>query len=148
MAELKTKPTNASVSDFLNAIKSEEVRNDCKAIASMLEAATKTKPEMWGPSIIGFGRYQYAYPSGRSLEWMKIGFSPRKQNIVLYIAAGLDPHADLLAELGEHSRGVGCLYIKRLSDVHVPTLKKLVKRSLVRVNELEKANRSAQGKGR
>ena len=129
MAELKTKPTNASVSDFLNAIESEEVRNDCKAIASIFEAATKTKPEMWGPSIIGFGRYEYFYRGGHSLEWMRLGFSPRKQNLTLYLMNGFDDYGDLLSRLGKHSTAKSCLYIKKLADVDTKALRELVTQS-------------------
>lgn len=147
MAELKTKPTSASVDDFLSSIKDDQVREDCRTIAAVLEDATKSKGEMWGQSIIGFGRYQYNYPNGRSMEWMKAGFSPRKQNIVLYLMSGFDSYEDLLSQLGKHSCGKGCLYVKRLSDLHLPTFKKLVKSSVAKVNKIDKENRSAQKAG-
>ncbi len=130
MAELKTKATDASVDDFLNAIKDEQVRLDCQAISEMMQQATKAAPKMWGPSIIGFGDLRYRYPNGREMDWMQVAFSPRKQNITLYIATGFEERDDLLAKLGNHSCGKGCVYIKRLSDVHVPTLKKLIKASV------------------
>jgi hypothetical protein len=130
MAELKTKLTQASVDDFLNAIQNEQVRQDCWAIAGIMQEATQAPPQMWGTSIVGFGSYHYKYASGREADWMLIGFSPRKQNITLYIMAGFDQYDEMLARLGKHACGKSCLYIKRLSDVHVPTLKQLVQASV------------------
>jgi len=130
MAEIKTKRNDASVDDFLNAIKDEEVRNDCWTIVDIMQKATKATPEMWGSSIVGFGRYHYKYASGREGDWMLIAFSPRKQNITLYIWSGFEGYDELMAQLGKHSRGKGCVYIKRLSDVHLPTLKKLINASV------------------
>jgi len=82
---------------------------------------------MWGPSIVGFGSYRYKYASGREGDWPKLGFSPRKKDLTLYIMMGFEKHADLMEKLGKHSHSKSCLYIKRLSDVHIPTLKKLIK---------------------
>ena len=130
MAELKTQKTAASVSSFLSAIKDDQVRKDCKTIAGIMQKATKARPAMWGSSIVGFGTLNYTYASGREVEWMMTGFSPRKQNITLYIMAGFDKYDDLMAKLGTYSCGKSCLYIKRLSDVHVPTLTKLVESSV------------------
>jgi Domain of unknown function (DU1801) len=130
MAELKTKQTNASVSAFLDTIEDEDVREDCRAIADIMAKATKAPPRMWGASIVGFGTYHYKYPSGREADWMLVAFSPRKQNITLYIMPGFKEYGDLRSKLGPHASGKACLHIKRLSDVHVPTLKKLVKRSV------------------
>jgi Domain of unknown function (DU1801) len=130
MAELKTKRNDASVGDFLDAIKDEQVRNDCRTIADIMEKATKAKPQMWGPGIVGFGSRRYKYASGREIDWMLIAFSPRKQNITLYISSGFEGYDELTAKLGKHSCGKGCLYIKRLSDVHLPTLKKLINASV------------------
>jgi hypothetical protein len=126
MAELKTKKTGASVAAFLAAIMDAQVRKDCQTIARLMQNATKSKAEMWGSSIMGFGRRKLVYPNGRELDWMVIGFSPRKQNITLYVLGGLEKEDELLEKLGVHDCGKGCLYIKRLSDVHVPTLKKLI----------------------
>jgi hypothetical protein len=133
MAELKTKLNDASVDDFLNAIKDEQVRQDCWAITEMMQKATKAAPKMWGPSIVGFGSLLYKYPNGREMDWMQIAFSPRKQNITLYIATEFEGRDELLAALGSHSCGKSCVYIKRLSDVHVPTLKKLINASVKHV---------------
>jgi hypothetical protein len=130
MAELKTKLNDASVDDFLNSIKDEQVREDCRAIAEIMRKATKAEPKMWGSSIVGFGSYRYKYASGREGDWMQVAFSPRKQNITLYISSGFEGRDELLAKLGKHSCGKGCVYIKRLSDVHLPTLKKLINASV------------------
>jgi Domain of unknown function (DU1801) len=139
VAELKTKRNDSSVDDFLNAIKDEQVRQDCRAIADIMQKATKAKPQMWGSAIVGFGSRRYKYASGREIDWMLIAFSPRKQNITLYIWSGFDGYDELMAQLGKHSCGKGCVYIKRLSDVHLPTLKKLINGS---VKHMLKADRS------
>jgi hypothetical protein len=99
----------------------------------MMQKATKAAPKMWGPSIVGFGSLLYKYPNGREMDWMQIAFSPRKQNITLYIATEFEGRDELLAALGSHSCGKSCVYIKRLSDVHVPTLKKLINASVKHV---------------
>jgi len=130
MAELKTKPTQASVKDFLNQIPDKERRDDCFAIAKIMEEVTGDKPKMWGPSIVGFGTFHYKYASGREGDWPVTGFSPRKKDLTLYIMMGFEKHADLMKQLGKYSNAKSCLYIKRLSDIHVPTLKKLIKSSV------------------
>jgi Domain of unknown function (DU1801) len=130
MAELKTKRTDASVDDFLNSIKDDQVRQDCWTIADMMQKATKAKPQMWGPSIIGFGNHRYKYPNGREMDWMLIAFSPRKQNITLYLSRDFEGYDELMEQLGKHSSSKACLYIKRLSDIHLPTLKKLINASV------------------
>ena len=129
MAELKTKLTGASVEDFLDAIENDQVRDDCRTIAGIMEKAAKAPPRMWGSSIVGFGTCRYRYANGKEAEFMLTAFSPRKQNITLYLGH-LEEQRDLLGKLGTHSCGKGCLYIKRLSDVHMPTLTKLVKSSV------------------
>lgn len=140
MAELKTKQTEAPVADFLNSISDDQVREDCWKIAEIMEKATKAKPKMWGTSIVGFGTYTYKYASGREGDWPRIAFAPRKTNITLYITTGFAHYEDLMAKLGRHSRSKGCLHIKRLSDIHLPTLKKLVTDS---VNDMKKASQRA-----
>ena len=129
MPEAKTKLTGASVTDFLDAIENDQVRDDCRTIAGIMERAANAPPRMWGTSIVGFGTQRTTYASGREAEWMLTAFSPRKQNITLYLGH-LDEQRDLLDKLGTHACGKGCLYIKRLSDVHLPTLTKLVKSSV------------------
>jgi Domain of unknown function (DU1801) len=130
MAELKTKSTNASVKDFINQIPEKERRDDCFAIAKLMEEVTREKPKMWGPSIVGFGTYHYKYDSGREGGWLVTGFSPRKKDLTLYIMMGFEKHAELMKQLGKHGTGKSCLYIKRLSDIHMPTLKKLITESV------------------
>jgi hypothetical protein len=134
MPEPKTKLTKASVDDFLDTIESDQVRDDCRAIAGIMENATKAPPRMWGSSIVGFGTCRYTYANGKEAEFMLTAFSPRKQNITLYLGH-LEEQRDLLARLGTHSCGKGCLYIKRLSDVHMPTLTKLVKSSVAHMRK-------------
>ncbi len=129
MAELKTKLTKLSVEDFINAIAEEQKRKDAFAILEMMKKATKDKPKMWGPSIIGFCDVHLKYESGRELDWFRIGFSPRKQNITLYLSGTLDSRATLLKKLGKHKTGKGCLYINKLSDVDTKVLEKIITQS-------------------
>jgi hypothetical protein len=126
MAENKTKPTRVSVAAYIAALTDEPKRTDAKALVTMMQAASGEKPQMWGPSIIGFGSYHYKYESGREGDMPIIAFSPRKAAIVLYIAAGLSGSKALVKKLGKHSMGKGCLYMKRLADVDETVLKKLV----------------------
>lgn len=128
--KLKTKENKASVSAFLNSIKDERKRKDSKKILALMKEVTGEKPKMWGSSIIGFGSYHYKYKSGQEGDWMITGFSPRKQNLTIYIMPGYQfpKYKALLKELGPHSLGKSCLYIKHLDDIHLPTLKKLVAR--------------------
>jgi hypothetical protein len=131
VAEAKTKPTRQSVDSFIKKISDAQTREDCFTIAKLMKNATRSEPAMWGNSIVGFGTQHYKYASGREGDWLLIGFSPRKQNLTLYIGlSGFDSHAELLKKLGKHSVGKGCLYIKRLSDVDLPTLKKLIRESV------------------
>lgn len=130
MAEPKTKVTDASVEDFISAVKDEQIREDCFAVAKIMQEATKTEPKMWGASIVGFGLYTYKYASGQTGDWPLVGFSPRKQNLTLYVMGGFDEYDDLMDKLGKFTCGKSCIYIKRLSDLHLPTLKKLIKASV------------------
>lgn len=130
MAELKTKPTDQSVEDFLNTIPDEQKRADAFAILKLMKQVTRAEPQLWGSSIVGFGRYHYKYASGREGDWPLVSFSPRKQNLTLYIMAGFAGHDDLLKKLGKFKTGKACLYINKLADVDVPTLKELVKQSV------------------
>src|SRR6476469_6462161 len=111
MAEIKTKETNASVDEFLNGIEDEKNRADCVKISAMMEKATGAKPKMWGDAIIGFGKQTLKYASGRDVEWMLIGVSPRKANITLYLNQGQGWDDGLMSKLGKHKAGMGCLYI-------------------------------------
>lgn len=132
MVELKTKATRASVTGFIDAIRDEGRRRDCRALVKMMKKATKAQPKMWGPSIVGFGDYHYKYDSGREGDWFRAGFSPRKGALTLYLMSGLGwpDQADLMSKLGKHKTGKGCLYIKQLSDVDVKVLERLIERSV------------------
>lgn len=143
-AEAKTKPTKESVKDFLNRIPEAEKREDCFAVAKMMQEITGKKPKMWGPSIVGFGSYRYKYASGHEGEWPVAAFSPRKRGLTLYLMVGFEKRTELMKKLGKHSASKSCLYIKRLSDIHLPTLKKLIKTS---VKDLEAYLKAQAAKG-
>lgn len=136
--ELKTKLNDASVEDFINAVEDEAIRADCFEVAKMMKQATKAEPKMWGSSIVGFGSYHYKGASGREGDWMLVGFSPRKQNLTLYIMAGFDGYPELLKKLGKFSTGKSCLYIKKLADVDKKVLKELVGESVQYMKKLNK----------
>jgi hypothetical protein len=129
MAELKTQRTKASVAAFLNAIEDDQMRKDCKAVAKLMQEVTGEKPAMWGASIVGFGSLEYTNTKAGG-EWPLTGFSPRKQNLTMYIMPGFAKYQELLGKLGKHSTGQSCLYVKRLADVDLPTLKKLIAASV------------------
>src|SRR5262245_57589435 len=131
MAMLKTQKTKASVAEFLKSLPDAEQRKDATRIKQMLQDASSEKPAMWGASIVGYGECRLRYDSGRELDWFLVGFSPRKDSLSLYLNITALPGADaLLAKLGKHKTGKGCLYIKRLSDVDLPTLEKLMESSV------------------
>ncbi len=138
MAELKTKATGASVTKFLHAINEEQRRQDCLTILGLMRKATGAEPKMWGPNIVGFGDYHYVYESGREGDWFVTGFSPRKQNLTLYVMGGFAQHTELLNKLGKHKMGKGCLYINTLGDVHLPTLRKLIDRSVALARTIQR----------
>lgn len=126
LAELKTKQTSASVTDFINSIPDEQKRKDSHTILKMMEKATKEKPKMWGSSIIGFGNLRYKSPNtDREVDWFRIGFSPRKANLSIYLM-NLQPHADSLKKLGKHKTGAGCLYINKLEEVDIKVLEQII----------------------
>ncbi len=127
MADIKTKKTDESFVKFLNTVQDETKRKDCFAIAEMMKTISKCEPKMWGTAIIGFGSYHYKYESGHEGDMCMIGFSPRKQNITLYISGGINNHPELLEKLGKHKTSKGCLYINKLSDIDSEILKKLIK---------------------
>jgi hypothetical protein len=130
MRENKTKATKLSVTAFINALTDPARRADAKALVSMMESAAGEKPRMWGPSIIGFGTNHYTYDSGRQGDSPLIGFSPRKAATVLYNAIAFSGSEALLAKLGKHTTGKGCLYIKKLTDVDQEVLKTMIRESL------------------
>src|SRR5574338_1095751 len=127
LAGIKTKETNADVNDFINSITDEVKRKDSFAIVKLMQKATKSKPKLWGTSIIGFGNKIYKSPStDREVEWFKIGFSPRKANLTLYLVGGIKVYANDLKKLGKHKTGGGCLYINKLADVDMNVLEKII----------------------
>ena len=130
MADNKTKPTKVSVPAYIDAIADEAKRKDAKALVKLMQSATGEKATMWGPSIIGFGSYHYTYESGREGDMPLAGFSPRKAATVLYGMTGFTESEALLAKLGKHTVGKGCLYIKKLTDVDEKVLEKLVVKSV------------------
>jgi hypothetical protein len=131
LVEIKTKETSSSVEDYLNGLSDEQQRKDSFEIVRIMQKVSKEAPKMWGSSIIGFGNVRYKSPkTGREVEWFKIGFSPRKANISLHLVFDLKSHADELLKLGKHKSGVGCIYVKKLADVDLKVLEKLVLVSL------------------
>jgi len=127
LAEIKTKPTSASVEDFINTIKDEQKRKDSFVLLEMMKKATGEEPVLWGSSVIGFGSKRYKSPtSGREVDWLRIGFSPRKANLSLYISVGIKEHDAALKKLGKHKTGVGCLYINKLEDIDIKVLKGMI----------------------
>lgn len=128
-AVLKTTKTKASVAAFIAAIEVETRRKDAKAVDKLMREISGEKPAMWGPSIVGYGKYHYKYESGREGDMARVGFSPRKASLVLYIVSGSKDYAALLKKLGKHKLGKSCLYINKLADVDEAVLRELVKRS-------------------
>lgn len=132
MVELKTKPNSSSVSDFIHSIENEVRRNDSLALLELFVKLTGEKPVMWGTGIIGFGSYHYkSQRSKQEGDWPLTGFSPRKQNLTVYIMPGFQDYAALLKNLGIYKKSVSCLYIKRLSDIHVSILSELIQQSVL-----------------
>lgn len=134
MAELKTQPTDHSVEAFLNTVDDAKKREDSFAILNLMKEITKTEPKMWGPSIVGFGHYRYKYESGREGDWFLTGFSPRKQNLTLYIMAGFDRYEQLMAKLGKYKTGKSCLYIKKLEEIDITVLRELIQQSVAHLS--------------
>ena len=132
-AEIKTKPTSASVEGFINAVKDEQKRKDSFVVLEMMKKASGEVPKMWGGSIIGFGSKRYKSPAtGREVDWLRIGFSPRKANLSLYLMLNIQEQAAALKKLGKHKTGVGCLYINKLADIDLKILKGMIDESLNR----------------
>ena len=139
---MKTIPTKASVAAFIRAVPDEARRKDCRALISMMREATGARPKLWGSSIVGFGSYHYKYPTGREGEWFITGFSPRKGNLSIHIMAGCARYGELLQKLGKHKTGVACLYVKKLADIDLATLRALVKESFEHVSKTFKSQES------
>jgi hypothetical protein len=126
------------VKEFLAKVPDERRRNDAHAVSSMMEGITGEKPAMWGAGMVGFGSYHYKYDSGQEGDWPLVGFAPRKDSLTLYIMPGFKEYSGLLEKLGKHKSGVSCLYIKSLDDVHLPTLKTLVRQSVKHMKQIVK----------
>lgn len=135
MGELKTKRNQGDVEAFLNNIPDEKKRQDSFTILELMKQVTGKEPEMWGESIVGFGSYHYKYESGREGDWFVTGFSPRVQNLTLYIMTGFEEYDQLLSRLGKYKTGKACLYIKKMEDVDQDILKELVKKSVENMEE-------------
>ena len=130
MAENKTKETKASVDKFINSIEDENIRTDCLQIIGLMKEVTKEQPKMWGSGIVGFGNYHYKYESGREGDFFLTGFSPRKQNLTIYLMSGFNHYKELMKNLGKFKTGKSCLYIKSLNDIDLKILKKMIKESV------------------
>lgn len=131
----KTTENNASVFDFLNTIENQKKKEDSKRILDLMQEISGEQPKMWGGSIVGFGSYHYKYESGREGDFMRVGFSPRKANLTLYIMPGFERYPHLMAKLGKFKTGKSCLYIKKLEDVDEKILINLIKSSLQYMKE-------------
>lgn len=129
MAENKTRETDASVTEFIESVENPTRREDARVVLELMRRVTRTEPKMWGPSIIGFGKCHYKYESGREGDMPRLGFSPRKANLALYLFSKDDGFDELLSRLGKHKTGVSCLYVNRLSDVDLKVLETMVRRS-------------------
>ena len=129
MSENKTRPTDQKVVDFIHSVDHETRREDGLALLDMMQEITGEEAVMWGSSIVGFGSYHYKYESGREGDMPLVGFSPRKQNMTLYIMPGFDAYEDMLVELGKHKIGKSCLYVNKLADVDQGVLRKLIRHS-------------------
>ena len=130
-AVIKTKPTTSSVEDFINSIESEQKRKDSFVLLEMMKKATGEEPILWSNSIVGFGIKRYKSPaSGREVDWLLIGFAPRKTNLSLYLMMNLKENAEVLKKLGKHKAGVGCIYINKLEDIDLKVLREMIDASL------------------
>jgi hypothetical protein len=130
MAELKTRPSKRSATAFVAGLRDPRVRKDCTTLMRLMKRATRARPVMWGSSIVGFGDREYGYASGRSVAWFEAGFSPRKANLTIYLMGGAAREPALRKRLGKHTTGVGCLYVKRLDDIDLGVLERLVASSV------------------
>lgn len=135
MTQNKTQPTHISVEEFLQGISPESKQNDCRTLCSIMEEITGEKPIMWG-QMVGFGTYHYKYESGREGDWFTVGFAARKSSITLYIMAGFERYAELMAQLGKYKTGSSCLYINSLHDINTNILKTLIRESVLHINTI------------
>ena len=136
MAELKTRQNDQDVHEFLEGVSNATRKKDCYEVLELMRAATGVEAKMWGDSIIGFGSYHYKYASGREGDWFLTGFSPRKQNLTLYIMPGFDEYEGLMKKLGKYKTGKSCLYLNKLEDVDLAVLKTLIEKSVKKMQEV------------
>ena len=135
MSTPKTLPNNKNVEEYIDAVENAQKREDSRVLLKMMQEITGEKPVMWGESIIGFGNYHYKYASGREGDWMISAFSPRKQNLTIYIMGGFENQEELLAKVGKAKNSVGCLYVKKLEDIDLNVLKEMIQLSVKTVKE-------------
>ena len=135
MAENKTKPTDRKVEEFLASVEDETKRQDCFTLIQVMQEVTGEPPVMWGDTMVGFGSYHYKYASGREGDAMLVGFSPRKQNLTVYILAGFEEYEPLLQKLGKHKLGKSCLYLNKLKDIDMAVLREMVQHSVRHMRE-------------
>lgn len=132
MAELKTKPTQASVNDFLETISDTQKKQDCEKVIEIMQKVTQNEPTMWGENMVGFGTCEYQYASGRTNTWFPVGFAPRKNDITLYFLAGVEKYTDLLEQLGgKHKMGKSCLHIQKFSEVKMDVLENIIEKAFL-----------------
>ncbi|MCY3927924.1 MAG: DUF1801 domain-containing protein [Acidobacteria bacterium] len=136
MSALKTQLNDANVEEFLAAVENDRRREDSFTVLELMKRVTGEKPRMWGTSIVGFGSYHYRYASGREGDWPRIGFSPRKQSLTIYVMPGFSNYDDLLSRLGKHRTGKSCLYVNKLADVDMDVLEQLMRSSLDAMREM------------
>lgn len=136
MAELKTRPTGASVTAFIKSIDDARMRADVKKVAAMMRKATGSRAKMWGSSMVGYGSYSYSNTAGKNFKWMLTGFSPRKQALTVYIMCGFSRFESLMQSLGKYKTGKSCLYVRKLSDIDETVLQKLIDKSVKRMREV------------
>lgn len=139
MAEAKTKPTTTSVAAFLKGVQPDARREECETLVGLMKKVTKEEPRIWGTSLVGFGTFHYKSSSGRTGDWPVAGFAARKANLTVYLMDGVESHAELVAQLGTFTTGKACLYMKKLSDVNLGVLEKIVARSVKAVKARYKA---------
>jgi hypothetical protein len=130
--EIKTTENEVSVNDFLKTVEDDTKRKDSLELVRLMESITKSPAKMWGPAIIGFGKYHYKYESGREADMLRVGFSPRKDSLALYIGANSDENLDIISNLGKFKTGKSCLYVKKLNDIDMDILKEIIKRGFER----------------
>lgn len=137
-AKVKTVETNNSVTDFINSIPDETKKTDCFALIEIMKEQSGFEPKLWGPGIVGFGSYHYKYESGREGEAPLVAFSPRKSEISLYLSSSFENREELLLQFGKHKSAKACIYVKKLNDINLDILKKMISLSIKQVKRLHK----------